>query len=133
MMKETVQRNTAQKQAILHALCALGHPSAQEVYEYVRRENPKISRGTVFRVLGSYAESGRIRKLNLADSDARFDATMSPHQHARCRLCGRVFDVFLEGDLLSGVEIEGFTAESYSVEIYGICQNCQEKGEETCN
>ncbi len=131
-MKEAGERNTAQKQAIMHALCELGHPSAQEVYEYVRRENPKISRGTVFRVLGSYAESGRIRKLSLSDSDARFDATMTPHQHARCRQCGRVFDVVLDGDLLRGVQIEGFTAESYTVEIHGICRNCQ-RGEETCN
>ena len=52
------QRKTKQKQAIYDALAALDHPTATQVYERVHEEHPTVSRGTVFRVLGGFAERG---------------------------------------------------------------------------
>ena len=83
------QRKTKQKQAIYDALAALDHPTATQVYERVHEEHPTVSRGTVFRVLGGFAERGLVRKLSLAESDARFDVTTAPHAHGVCRVCGR--------------------------------------------
>ena len=134
MMAETSARNTKQKQAIYEALCALDHPSASEVYDRVHTEHPTISRGTVFRVLGGFAESGRVRKLQLSDSDDRYDPTLAPHYHARCALCGRVEDVFLpEADgVLGGVRTVGsIDINGYDVEFFGVCKDCRKKGEQT--
>lgn len=123
MIKE---RNTKQKQIIYSALCTLGHPTATEVYEYVHEESPTIGRGTVFRVLGAFAESGRARRVHLRDSDERFDATTSPHYHARCRVCGRVSDVFSTelAHFLAATNTGDFCAEEAEVEFRGICRAC---------
>ena len=59
----TSQRRTAQKQAVYDALRALDHPSATEVYAYLQGKEPAVSRGTVFRVLSAFSESGRVWDL----------------------------------------------------------------------
>lgn len=124
-MEKGATRNTKQKQAVYGALCALGHPSATEVYDYVKAQNPKISRGTVFRVLRAFSESGQARKIHISGSDDRFDATLSPHCHAYCRVCGRVRDVFTPA-LLSALQEapEHFTVEAFEADFVGVCEDC---------
>lgn len=73
-------RKTKQKQAVYEALTQLDHPTATQVYEYVHTQNPTLSRGTVFRVLGGFAANGQVRKVTLEGSDARFDHTLVPHR-----------------------------------------------------
>lgn len=123
------ERRTKQKQAVYEALCALDHPTATEVYESMRESHPSISRGTVFRVLGSFAETGRIRKICLTDSDARFDYRLDPHAHVRCRNCGKVGDVPLPqlGNVAEGVNTAGFTIDGFELEFFGLCEKCRKK------
>lgn len=124
-----VPRNTKQKQAVYDALCRLDHPTATEVYEYVRSAHPTLSRGTVFRVLGGFAAEGRVRKVTLEGSDARFDHTLAPHAHGRCRICGRVTDIFLPdyASIARGAICGGFHIEECDVEFSGICSECSKK------
>ncbi|MDE6274455.1 MAG: transcriptional repressor [Clostridiales bacterium] len=121
------QRNTRQKQIIYDALCTLKHPSATEVYDYVHETYPTISRGTVFRVLASFAEEGRALKLNFLGSDTRYDAMTGRHFHARCRRCGAVKDVFSPALLseLDGVETDAFISDGCEVEFFGLCASCK--------
>ena len=120
-------RNTRQKQAVYDALTCLDHPTATQVYDYVHAEYPTLSRGTVFRVLGGFAAGGQVRKVTLADSDARYDPTLAPHGHGRCRVCGRVCDVFLpDFDAIAAcAESDGFCVESCEVEFGGVCAACK--------
>lgn len=118
----TPQRRTAQKQAVYEALCALDHPSATEVYAYLQGKEPAVSRGTVFRVLSGFTESGRIRRLRLLGDEAHYDFNTSPHAHARCRLCGRVWDI--ENVPLPRSLPAGFCPEACEVEVSGVCDAC---------
>ena len=87
-------RNTLQKEIIHQTLCRMNcHPTASMVYEAVHRTHPTISRSTVFRVLGQMAEEGRVLRISLTGSDDRFDGTVCPHGHVRCRRCGAVADI----------------------------------------
>ena len=121
------QRKTKQKQAIYDALAALDHPTATQVYERVHEEHPTVSRGTVFRVLGGFAERGLVRKLSLAESDARFDVTTAPHAHGVCRVCGRVCDLPLPAlaSFEPGRICDGFQAEDCEVQFTGVCGQCR--------
>ncbi len=124
------ERQTKQKQIIYDALKTLDHPTATEVYGYVRNEYPSVSRATVFRVLGGFAQNGRALELRAAGSEVRYDYNVEPHYHARCLHCGRVADVMAEGLPTKGLSVKaghGFLVEGYSVEFFGACRECREK------
>ncbi len=121
------ERQTKQKQIIYEALQTLNHPTATEVYGYVRQTQPSVSRATVFRVLGGFAACGRAQELRLAGNEIRYDYNVSAHYHARCGICGRIEDVAIEGQ---GIEEKGvianggFCVEGYTVEFFGKCGKC---------
>ena len=119
-------RNTRQKQAVYDALTQLDHPTATELYAYVHATHPTLSRGTVFRVLNQFAESGQVRRVTLAGSDARFDHTLVPHAHGKCRVCGRVCDIFLPAfaSIAADAESGGFVIDGCEVEFTGVCPQC---------
>ena len=57
---------TRQRQIILEELRkVVTHPSADEVYEMVRKRLPRISLGTIYRNLEILSENGDIQKLEL--------------------------------------------------------------------
>lgn len=124
-------RNTLQKKTIYGALCALDHPSATEVYEYVHERNASISRGTVFRVLGNFAREGRAMRLQFCDGDIRYDFRTNPHAHACCRVCGAIRDVPLSPEFVSfGEGADGFFIESAEVDLIGVCAECRGREKE---
>jgi Fe2+ or Zn2+ uptake regulation protein len=86
---------TAQRQCIFRALEGdETHPSAERVFERVRREMPNVSLKTVYQTLHDLAELGEISALDLGTGSARFDPnTESSHHHVVCRSCGKVRDV----------------------------------------
>lgn len=125
----SAERNTKQKQAIYNALVTLDHPSATEVFDYLRVRSGTISRGTVFRVLNVFAESGKVRRFNLLDGEAHYDYQTFPHAHARCKQCNRIFDVMLPDNLLHSVSMDDFRIEGCEIEFTGVCRSCFAKDE----
>lgn len=124
-----VQRNTKQKKAVFDALVTLDHPTATEVYECVHAQYPMVSRGTVFRVLGGFAEQGMVKKLTLAQSDARYDRKIEPHAHGVCRVCGRVCDLFSSAlePFECGRICDGFHIDTCEVQFTGVCETCSKE------
>ncbi|MBE5747665.1 MAG: transcriptional repressor [Clostridiales bacterium] len=123
------ERQTKQKQIIYDALKTLDHPTATEVYGYVHTVYPSVSRATVFRVLGGFAENGRALELRAAGNEVRYDYNVEPHYHARCLCCGRVADVVAQGMPIGGLTVtsdSGFAVKGYSVEFFGTCKHCQQ-------
>jgi Fur family ferric uptake transcriptional regulator len=85
---------TRQRKVILEELRkANSHPTADEVYEIVRKRLPRISLGTIYRNLETLSRSGIIRKLELGGTQKRFDGDPEDHYHVRCINCGRLDDV----------------------------------------
>ncbi len=127
-------RLTTQRQIILEELGKVtSHPTANEVYDMVRKRLPRIGLGTVYRNLELMAESGIILKLEVGGTQKRFDATVTPHYHIRCSSCGKVDDIDLEVQQ----EINEAAAETcnykilgHHIEFSGICSECLEKKEE---
>jgi Fe2+ or Zn2+ uptake regulation protein len=123
------ERQTKQKQIIYDALKTLNHPTATEVYAYVHSVSPTVSRATVFRVLGGFAQSGRALELKMAGSEVHYDYNVMPHYHARCMKCGKVADVCTKGVNEGGMvatNTEGFEVEGYTLEFFGTCKECLE-------
>ena len=105
------------------------HPTADVVYHSLRADFPNISLGTVYRNLDFLTESKEILKLESAGSIRRFDGDTRPHQHVRCRVCGKIGDVIppVPTPSVEGVSVEGFTITEARVEYEGICEECARK------
>ncbi len=103
------------------------HPTADVVYMNVRRQNPNISLGTVYRNLSLLADIGEIQRLRLGDGTDHFDADTSPHYHFICTKCGSVIDLKMESiegiKDIAGANFNG-TIDGHVTYFYGTCGNC---------
>ena len=121
-------RLTPQRQVILEELAKVKtHPTANEVYDMVRKRLPRIGLGTVYRNLELMADNGLILKLEVGGSQKRFDATTDLHYHIRCTCCGRVDDI----DFSAMPQLDQLAADSsdyqvlgHHIEFSGICESC---------
>lgn len=126
-------RMTKQRAIILEALRGVtSHPTADEIYGMVRKKLPHISLGTVYRNLELLTNSGEILRLDRAGVQKRFDGNTMPHQHVRCKICGRIGDAMgtASAPAITEVSASGFTIHDVEVEFIGVCDEC-EKGQYT--
>ena len=114
-----------QRMRIYEALAATrAHPSAESIHRELSLEMPTLSRTTVYSTLDLFAVKGIALRLTLSGSELRYDATVSPHVHFRCRSCDAVSD--LDGlpspslPELSG----GYVLESTQFHAEGLCPTC---------
>ena len=128
------RRNTIQKALILRAVCDLKrHLTADEVYEFVKRDHPSIGKGTVYRNLAILTEEGAIRKVEVPDGSDRFDFTLKNHYHVRCVKCGEVFDGDMDEipDLQKKIhDTHGMEFLTYDIFFKGICPECRAQEKE---
>ena len=121
-------RLTTQRQIILEELSNVkSHPTANEVYDMVRKRLPRIGLGTVYRNLELMAESGIILKLEVGGTQKRFDATTELHYHIRCMDCGRVDDIELPVQYQineAASENTSYQVFSHHIEFSGTCDQC---------
>src|SRR4051794_15281429 len=71
------------------------HPTAEDVYQGVRRAIPSISLATVYKALEALVASGLVTRLPAGEGDgsARYDARAESHYHLRCLKTGAVQDL----------------------------------------
>lgn len=124
------QRSTRQRKIVLDTVKARrDHPSADQVYLYARGEDPRISRGTVYRNLNLLAEKSEIRHVKIPGVD-RFDWRTEPHYHLLCTQCGKVTDISVpyraELDRLLAEET-GYEINHHNMVFEGICPDCAGK------
>ncbi|HWF56654.1 MAG TPA: transcriptional repressor [Solirubrobacteraceae bacterium] len=120
-------RVTPQRRAILQAFRGRGdeHLSAEEVLARASAAVPEIGRGTVYATLAELAEMGLLSAFGNQDV-IRYETNLEPHDHFRCRVCLRIFDVEFGGEELRGRPLEGFVVEHVLVMARGICGSCMD-------
>jgi len=133
-MSKTRQRMTKQKRVVLEELSKVkNHPTAYDVYEMVKSRLPRISLGTVYRNLEQLSSGGQIRRLDMGQSQRRFDAVVDDHLHILCISCGKVDDVPLN-PAMSTITIKdsvssqsGYDVLGCEMDFQGICPKCKKK------
>ena len=124
------RRSTPQLALVLDAVRNSGteHPTAELVYERVRRVLPSISLGTVYRNLQRLVEEGRIGAAHLGARSLHYDPTATPHDHFVCRQCGRVEDLMESAPepVRRAAEYAGHDVTSHTLVLYGRCRACRE-------
>ena len=123
---------TTQRAAILEVVrSAEKHLTAGEIFERVRRHNPTIAYGTVYRTLHLLAERGLILEFPFGDQASRFDRRTDRHDHVHCLVCGELVDVDVPSTLLARVVAEeqtGFRISAHQTVFSGVCPACQATG-----
>jgi Fur family peroxide stress response transcriptional regulator len=119
---------TPQRIAICRiALNSRAHPSAQQVYDEVKKIYPTVSLATVYKTLEVLRDLDLLQEINFPKGQARFDSYMNPHINLVCLKCGNITDL----DDMTIKEITRkvtastkFKLTGQRVDVYGICQKC---------
>lgn len=104
------------------------HPTADIIYNTIRKEYPNISLGTVYRNLNLLVEQGEIQRLTCGDGIDHFDYDTTEHYHFICTECHCVVDLAMESishiNVIAAANFEG-EIEGSSTYFYGKCPNCK--------
>ena len=106
------------------------HPSAEMIYEDLKKIEPNLSLGTVYRNLKLLEELGLVRKVTNVNNVERYDAMTYDHIHFVCDECGSVFDL---PNFDNEVIKEKFSNEVggeinwVNIILGGKCKHCREK------
>jgi len=126
-------RMTNQREVILRELKkSKQHLTADELYDRVKKDMPRISLATVYRNLEILSGAGMIGKLEISGRQKRFDYDVSEHDHIYCTVCHKVNNLEIERQGLHEKElkaVKGYTVTGYRLEIIGICPACQKRKE----
>lgn len=128
MAAKTRHRMTKQRAVILDILRKMGtHPTADEIYEMVRAQIPRISLGTVYRNLEFLYVQGLVTLLDIGGSQRRYERVGEMHYHVRCRGCGKVedLDFVLDTSLEETIKSNSdFEIIGHQLEFIGYCPTC---------
>ncbi len=118
---------TYQRLAIYQALYfTKEHPSAEVIYQQVKKRFPMISLGTVYKTLEKFYEVGLIQKVSPITEVARYDAVTGPHHHLVCLECQSIHDVnVIEEPVISVSEQDGVQVLRQQIVIHGYCPACK--------
>src|SRR5215210_5277522 len=93
LLREHGLQVTAQRLAVLRAVPARPHSTADDIDKIVRTDLGAVSRQAVYDVLGALTEKGLLRRIQPAGSPARYeDRVGDNHHHLICRECGQMVD-----------------------------------------
>jgi Fur family transcriptional regulator, peroxide stress response regulator len=133
-LKEIGLKVTPQRQGILKLLKGnRTHPSAESLFQEMRKEYSGISFATVYSTLAKLAAAGKILELDIDPGKKRFDPSVVPHHHFYCKICGRVFDVaqapsrHMNLDGLNTKELDGHRIDGVQLNFKGVCKDCRRR------
>ncbi len=119
---------TPQRMAVYEVLLSRDdHPTVEDIYNEIKKKYPFVSLATVYRTVETLEELGFVKKVAYWGGSVRYDANVSDHHHLICVQCGAIKDVEFSIDWNLPQYMEGYKVYNYSVHIYGLCPQCQQK------
>ena len=113
-----------------YLLSSKEHPSAEMIYDELKKIEPNLSLGTVYRNLKLLEELGMVVKVTNVNNVERYDAITSDHIHFVCDKCGAVLDLpsFDQNIIKERFANNEFgNIEWVNVILGGTCQKCKNK------
>ncbi len=121
-------KNTEQRKKIIEFLRhSKDHPTAEMIFNELKKQMPNISMGTIYRNLNILIYQGKVHEVYTGDAKRHFDGNPTPHSHFICERCGKIYDIEKS---ISQFEIESIQRSiphhifRYKLEFYGICSEC---------
>ena len=129
-LKDSNLKVTPQRVAVLEALNNLkNHPTADKIKEYVVKNHPSISVGTIYKTLETFVDRGLVKKVKTEKDVMRYDAILENHHHLYCEDTERIED-FFDDQLNTMLEeyfkkrkIPNFKVKDIKLQIIGTFNN----------
>ena len=129
LLREHGLQITAQRLAVVRAVSAHPHCTADAVLDAARAEIGAISRQSVYDTLNSFTELGLVRRIQPIGSSARYETRVGDnHHHLICRDCGHIADVDCAvgyTPCLTAHDDHGFDVDEADVTYWGTCPDCR--------
>jgi Fur family ferric uptake transcriptional regulator len=102
------------------------HYSAEEVHNYLIKNNESIGLATIYRVLTQLETAGLLQKNNFDDSTSTYEIKKQHHDHLICTECGKIIE-FIDEDLEVMQEKiskkHNFKLTSHVMTLFGTCSD----------
>ena len=133
VLKDKGMKYTEQRAIILQILISLDeHLNAEDVHEIIKEKYPQQNIGiaTIYRTLNFLEEVDLISSISFGKDGKKYESNNKNqhHDHIICTSCGKIVE-FLDEEiekLQEDVAIKnGFKITDHTMQIYGICNECQ--------
>lgn len=126
-----IRRKSKQRERILEIIQKCSeHPTAQGIYEVLKKEIKSLSMGNVYRNIRILIEQGLVVSRDFGDGIERFDAMTHAHYHFICEKCKSVTDFIMPvQDLITrnAQKVSKHTVTGHTIQFYGICEKCKKR------
>ncbi len=128
-MTKITRRNTRQRSVILDELRSVTtHPTAETLFQMVKKRLPSISFATVYRNLNLLRDEGKVLELTCERYRCRYDGDMNRHHHFFCVGCHTIIDLdpaVAEGICEKASHASGQDVSCHRISLYGYCETCR--------
>ena len=128
-LAESGYKTTKQRDLIAKTLFQSGrHISVEELYQYVRKQDPRIGLVTVYRTLKLLREAGLVEERHFGEGQTLYEEGLREHHdHLICTHCGKIVE--FENHTIEDLQEEvakkyGFIILFHKHELYGLCDTC---------
>jgi len=101
------------------------HPTVDMVYSALKKENPSLSKTTIYNIVEVLTEAGLVKVLRIHGGDVRLDGDISHHAHFYCKECEEIKDIFMD-EISIPKTLSGYQFDEFDVSASGICASCIE-------
>ena len=134
IIKSKGMKYTEQRAIILQILVNLDdHLNAEDIHNIIQNEYPEQNIGiaTIYRTLNFLEEVNLISSISFGKNGKKYEGnTDEHHDHLICTSCGKIVE-FLDDSIEERQEYiankNGFKITDHSMQIYGLCDKCQDK------
>jgi Fur family peroxide stress response transcriptional regulator len=117
---------TPQRMRVMEAIYKLKcHPTAEKILEQIRKTDPNIGSGTVYKVLETLVDNKLIKKVKTEKDVMRYDGIIENHHHLYCIECDHIEDYNnakldkMLNDFFKENSIDNFQIEDIKLSITG--------------
>ena len=121
-LKATIQRTS-----ILKSIDQAGHINVDEIYEDVKELHPTLSLATIYKNIILMQENNVIVEVPMNGQKSKYELTKEEHMHLICQVCGAIEDREIRPEAKEALVVENFKLNSSKINLYGVCQSCQER------
>jgi len=132
-LEENGQRKTNERYSILEAIYLRNdHFDADDLFLQLKKQELNVSRATVYNTLDLLISAGLVVRHQFGENMSRYEKGFQykQHDHIICQKCKKVIefcDPRIQKIKSTMGELFHFKISSHSLNLFGICSDCEKK------